>query len=275
MDNIYFYNSFGFREYSCTHRRYVDNSSGITCHFLTYVRKGCYTLTTEFETVTVKQGELLYIPIGLCYRSEWQAGTVLESYGFSYIPMPENTKFVLQKLPVSTDVAELLSKLSDSKHTSCYSVGIFYQLLDKLLPYLIKKNADPHAELIEKAKEYVYTHLDFKVADLAKHCGISESGLFALFKKTLSISPVELKNRIKAQKAAEYLETTDMSIEEISERLGFSSPSYFRRIIKAQYGISPRELRSRAVMHGAVTVTCGADRIITCCGCDQNACGGK
>ena len=66
-----------------------------------------------------------------------------------------------------------------------------------------------------------------------------------------------------------------MSIEEISERLGFSSPSYFRRIIKAQYGMSPRELRSRAVMHGAVTVTCGADRIITCCGCDQNACGGK
>jgi AraC-like DNA-binding protein len=275
MDNIYFYNSFGFREYRCTHKRFTDNSGGISCHFLAYVRNGTYTITTEFETVKVKAGELLYIPIGLCYRSEWEADTVLESYGFSYIPLPENTKFALQKLPLSAETDALLAKLSENKHISCYSVGIFYQLLDKLLPYLIKKSADPHTELIEKAKEYVYAHLDFKVADLAKYCGISESGLFALFKKTLSISPVELKNRIKAQKAAEYLETTDMSIEEISERLGFSSPSYFRRILKAQYGMSPREIRSRAVMHGTVSVTCGADSIITCCGCDSITYGGK
>ena len=275
MDNVYFYNSFGFREYSCTHPRRTDNSGGISCHFLAYVRKGQYTIKTELETLKVSAGELLYIPIGLCYRSEWKDGTVLESYGFCYIPLPENTKFALQKIPIGEECLALLRKLSENKQTTCYSVGVFYQLLDCVLPYLMKKNTDPKTELIEKAKEYIYTHLDFKVSDLARHCKISESGLFALFKKTLSISPVELKNRIKAQKAAEHLETTDMSIEEISARLGFSSPSYFRRIIKAQFGMTPSEIRSRSVMRSTVSVACGADTVIPCCGCDQTTLGGK
>lgn len=271
MDNVFFYNSFGFREYSCIHTRKVDNSYGVTCNFVAYVRKGTYTLSTDTETVSANEGELIYIPSGLAYRSVWAPGTILDSFGFSYAPLPENVKFGLKKMTVNGEMLSLIDKIAADKQTACSSVGHFYLLLDLLLPHLMKQDTDQKTAVIEKAKRYIYTHLDFKVSDLAKHCNVSESGLFALFKKTLSISPVELKNRYKAQKAAEFLETTDMTVEEISSRLSFSSPSYLRKVLKAEFGMTPKEIRGRSVMRGANGVTCGADCQIPVYGCDQNA----
>ena len=196
MDNVFFYNSFGFREYSCTHKRSVDNSFGVTCNFVAYIRNGSYKLTTDSETVTAHKGDIVYIPSGLAYRSVWSAGTVLDSFGFSYAPLPENAKFGLTKLTADSEMITLINKLSENKQTGCSSVGNFYLLLDLLMSHLMKQSANPRTAIIEKAKAYIYSHLDFKVSDLARHCSMSESGLFALFKKTLSISPVSLNSSL-------------------------------------------------------------------------------
>ena len=152
MDNVFFYNSFGFREYSCTHKRSVDNSFGVTCNFVAYIRNGSYKLTTDSETVTAHKGDIVYIPSGLAYRSVWSAGTVVDSFGFSYAPLPENAKFGLTKLTADSEMITLINKLSENKQTGCSSVGNFYLLLDLLMPHLMKQSANPKTAIIEKAK---------------------------------------------------------------------------------------------------------------------------
>jgi len=50
-------------------------------------------------------------------------------------------------------------------------------------------------------------------------------------------------NLNKTQKACEYLSYTDLSIKEISFKIGFEDPLYFSRTFKNFMGKSPRNYR--------------------------------
>ena len=52
-----------------------------------------------------------------------------------------------------------------------------------------------------------------------------------------------MKQEILCEKAVQLLTTTDLSVEEISNRLLFSSSSYFRKIFKKYTGKTPRQIR--------------------------------
>ena len=53
----------------------------------------------------------------------------------------------------------------------------------------------------------------------------------------------EFIRKIKLEKAKELLENTDLTISEISYKVGFSSPSYFTKCFKEEYGLIPKEMR--------------------------------
>jgi AraC-like DNA-binding protein len=50
---------------------------------------------------------------------------------------------------------------------------------------------------------------------------------------------------IRTQKAQQLLNTTDLTIQLIAERLGFSSEAYFYHFFKKQTGCSPNQYRQK------------------------------
>lgn len=64
------------------------------------------------------------------------------------------------------------------------------------------------------------------------------------FKEKTGYSPIEFFNRMKIQKACELLETSSLSIKEISNTLSFKTPYYFSEVFKRTIGYSPRKYRS-------------------------------
>jgi AraC-like DNA-binding protein len=81
---------------------------------------------------------------------------------------------------------------------------------------------------------------------VAAYCHVSTSGLYSIFKKQLGKTPNELHAEILCEKAVSLLSTTDKSVQEISDTLGFSSTSYFRKILKKHTGKAPLEIRKEA-----------------------------
>ena len=63
------------------------------------------------------------------------------------------------------------------------------------------------------------------------------------FKSFTSATFIEYLNRCRLEKAEELLRATDLTVLEISEQAGFENHSYFIRIFKRQYGITPRKYR--------------------------------
>ena len=249
MDNIQFYNSFCFSVISWKKDKHTDNSRGITRHFVARMRSGNGRIVAEGgEEMLVRAGDLFYLPRGLRYHSYWtpdKKGKTVEweSYGFDLFPCKSGRTYVMQKLNPPASALAHLDRIDARAGISVSAIGYFYAFMGETFPTMKRSDSDAQRELLSKARHYIHNHPDFKVPELARHCGMSESALYAFFRSYAGTTPIEEKNRILADRAISLLGSTDLSIEQISERIGFQSVAYFRKIVKEQTGKTPTEIR--------------------------------
>lgn len=102
-------------------------------------------------------------------------------------------------------------------------------------------------KLLGKITDIVTQHInnpDFDVNTLAKEVAMGRSSLFAKFKSLTGMTPNDFIQGQRLKRASIMLrENPQMQIVEISESLGFSSPVYFSRCFKSQFGVSPAHFR--------------------------------
>lgn len=113
-----------------------------------------------------------------------------------------------------------------------------YTFLELVQEFIVKSNTR-FSELIENAIEYMFNTPKYSITDVAKHCNISERYLSKLFEKTVGISPVKMKQKIKAEKAEDLLKSTNLTIDEIANRGAFTLPHIFERFLKADFIFLP------------------------------------
>ena len=83
---------------------------------------------------------------------------------------------------------------------------------------------------------------ELSVEHIGEEMGLSRVQLYRKVKALTGQSPVELLRTARLQRGKRLLETTDMTIAEVAYDVGFSSPSYFAKCFKDEFGVSPREL---------------------------------
>ena len=99
------------------------------------------------------------------------------------------------------------------------------------------------ARVIHYMRENIQHNLTLnKLADYFKY---SPSHFSALFQKETGVSPMNYFIRLKIQKACEYIELSNMKLNEISTLLGFEDAAYFSRIFTKIMGISPSQYRKK------------------------------
>lgn len=91
--------------------------------------------------------------------------------------------------------------------------------------------------------DYINRHYTyrFKIPELAKRCTMSESAYRKQFKLLTGKTPVEYINALKIEKACQLLFNDDMSLQDISDFLGFYSLPYFFKVFKEQTGLTPKQ----------------------------------
>ena len=100
------------------------------------------------------------------------------------------------------------------------------------------------SELIQRAIVYIkenYAELDEQ--DCADALGVSTSYLSRIFKRGMKKSFVSYVNEVKIREAERMLLSTDMSITEIGECVGFSTSAYFIANFRSALGITPAQYR--------------------------------
>ncbi len=112
-----------------------------------------------------------------------------------------------------------------------------------------KKNQD-QSMLVRACTEYVETHIleRIRVKDIAGEIGYTENYISSSFKMEMGVSLLEYINRRKIEMAMRILDSTVISIAELSDRLAFANPSYFSAVFKKVTGKTPVEyLRKKKV----------------------------
>lgn len=103
------------------------------------------------------------------------------------------------------------------------------------------------SRVLEDATEYIDTHLSTRISIEALTSGInvSKSTLYKCFHEQLGCTVSEYITRRRIKKAEVLLRTTDLSVEEISEGVGFSSAAYFTKNFKRETGMTPLKYRKK------------------------------
>ena len=83
------------------------------------------------------------------------------------------------------------------------------------------------------------------VNDLALAVGQSARTFSRRVSAATGMSPAQLLQQLRVERAIELIETTYLPFEEIAYRVGYSDPSTLRGLIRRGFGYGPRELRLR------------------------------
>lgn len=112
----------------------------------------------------------------------------------------------------------------------------------------VKENEPVAVSLfITRFKEVVESRLadsEVSVEDLAADMNLSRVQLYRKVKSITDSSPVELLRNARLNRAYQLLLTTDKSVSEVAYAVGFTSPSYFTKCFKDEYGKVPGEART-------------------------------
>lgn len=137
----------------------------------------------------------------------------------------------------------LLNALNDCKNERDFAI-----YLGNLLCELSKcPETAIYNQQISNLLEYINAHFAEinSLEQIADHFFISKYHLCRIFKNTMGITIIDYLNNIKIKTACEYLTTSEIKIQDISQLCGFSSPTYFNNVFKKHTLLSPNEYRKR------------------------------
>lgn len=100
-------------------------------------------------------------------------------------------------------------------------------------------------EHVAKALHYIRKHAadNIRVNDLLDEVDLSRRALEHRFKKLLGHTPHEEIQRVRMNRAKELLLETDLTLNEIAEKLGFEHSEYLGAAFKREVGLSPGDFR--------------------------------
>lgn len=197
------------------------------------------------ERLTVKEGDVVFIPENIYCYSEWRGDPKIEVLYLNCFVHGDTLGYMPQRLFVDEDVKSTIlqiAALMADDPLEAYS--LFYRLLKHLLPCMERRNV-VFDKTLALAMEYITSNFgsDFSVGEVAKACCVSESALYHLFQKTLGTTPIRFLNSIRINVAIEYLENTSYSVATVSELVGFRSENHFRKVFSEITGTTPLKYR--------------------------------
>ena len=219
--------------------------------------EGCTITYTnkQGKTLVAHSGDIVYTPVGSEYTAEMYdfQNSSSHTIGVNFLlsdqwgePLTLSDDIIIFRSHPKEAVSALFNQLL-TYDTSSLRLQIripFCEILCILASDMVQEKASGK---IAKAIDYLSEHIEENptVAELASLCNISEVYFRKEFKKCLGTSPARYRNNLRLKRARSYLEYGDISVQEISDTLGYSTVSHFIKEFRIFYGCSPLKYRKQ------------------------------
>lgn len=250
---------YSFKQYNS-----FDTSDCPRPHFclgLVLEGKGSFKDCSDGRIIEVEPGDIIFVPVTSRYISSWHGEPDISyiSMHFTFESNGVFTKqrmFCLQKVrtdnftQMKADFEYTLENYDKDEANQLIAISCFYKVLGSILPLLKSKKAKPIDSRINDAIEYIEKNFnsDITIETLANISKISISRFYPCFKSAMGITPVDYINTYRINRAIILLiNNPELTIESISDAVGFYSSAYFRRVFKKITGKTPREYKSTSV----------------------------
>ena len=201
----------------------------------------------RFGTVCVGAGELIFIPKDCSYDGIYlEEGTEIKIVQFDlaegelpdYLSKPHKID-----LP---NARELIEDFFRSIQNSTDSHP--FHILSCLYAFLWQIDI-AHTKLPTKFKRLqpalsemsLHCEQNEKISHYSMLCDMSEVNFRRLFTEYTGQTPIEYRNNLRLNRARELLHSSEYNVCEVAEFTGFSNTSFFIRLYKKKYGITPKK----------------------------------
>ena len=238
--------------------RKIERPSGRNDFLLLYIAKGKELFYLESEILAGEGSFIFFRPFekqehihidnktGEFYYVHFNAPEDFDLFGFES-SVVYNIK---QSVKVRDIFEEIISELQTKQPAyEMICVSKLFNIISLLIRKTEKESA-PRGRYFDKVsfviqnmnKEY---DKNYTLDDYAKMCNLSKFHFLRIFKEISGSSPLEYRNKIRLDHAKELLEDTNIPVNEICRRLGYSSDAYFCDTFKSKIGITPSQYRKK------------------------------
>lgn len=235
-----------------------QNRVGRLDYYLIYLVDGKFDVTTSAGQESVNSGEILVIPPKHQYKIRCTGEHI-------YFLCVHFTGYDSEKLLADNgiEIFPQINTLDPNNHLTLRFKTLFEAfakddefrarelacLLERLLieaGRAKKRCANSNTGLL-KSIRYInenYTQ-DVKIPDLAQMEAMCLTSYNKRFKEQMKMTPSKYIITLRVQMAIELLETSSLSIKEISSMCGYNNFNFFSRIFKKETGLAPTEYRKQ------------------------------
>lgn len=260
-----------------THRDVTWSNSRVSLHShtfyeLLYCRNSCgVEYLVGSERYRLQRGDIILVPPGISHRpllpehmSEpykryvlWLSPEFIQTFSRLWL---QNAEHQYENTSLIRTAGTPWEIIGDSFRTGVLEmekalpgweaavVGNTIVLITQMRRAMQEGNVKPlraeRPELLDRVMAYVEKNLRGKItlAETARYFYVSESTISQLFRKKMGVSFYRCVTQRRLI-AAKTLIENDVSMEQVSEQVGFADYSSFYRAFKQEYGISPRQYR--------------------------------
>lgn len=236
----------------------------------TLITQGQADYQIDLTTYPVKAGDLLFIPPLVLHSISPKSAFASESYVFHinflggnstdicstrYLTPLANQEFTMPYLitpdhPAYADLQKLFAQIHTlyDKAAPGYELSLkahFLQTVFLMLQYSERTRMLDSSALSDKLKlvlDYIELHYaeNLSVSELAGLVYFSEYHFMRFFKKHMNMTCVEYINAFRLEKAVKLFEQGNTSILDVSLSVGFHNLSYFHKLFKRKYQMTPK-----------------------------------
>lgn len=238
--------------------REINRPKGREDWLLFYVAKETETFYLD-QTVTAPAGSFILFAPGEKQHHIYSGTKTAEFYYIHFkcdsLPSDFSLKTsCVYELPFQRKVCDVFEEIIDEtlkKHPFYEKICLYKTLLlltdfNRSVLHInhpAKDSFDRIALVVQHMNISYYDNLTLQ--DYAEMCGFSKYHFIRVFEQLTGISPLEYRNQIRLEHAAEMLCNEKKTVEEIGNQVGFSSASYFSSAFKKKYEISPKQYQKQ------------------------------
>lgn len=241
----------------------AERPEGFWAHQLIVFSNGEGRLITEGKEYRLSPGTIVFLPkltphYYYSKTSSWLASYVifdggglcalLDTLGIQSCAIiePDSENSADRLMRIMRRMFNVLKE--DGLYGGFYASAGLYELLIEFHRLLKKFPSGLYGENTRFAGlvSYIDSHFAEKIGmdTLIAVSELSETHICRLFRKYFGMRPMEYLNRKRIQRAKELLESSDLSVEDISHSCGFEFLSYFGKLFRRYEGLSPSEYRA-------------------------------
>ncbi|MCH4207673.1 MAG: AraC family transcriptional regulator [Solobacterium sp.] len=263
------------------HARFVDYPMHRHNYIeLMYVYQGSMTHHIDGRRIKMKAGELMFLnqsishSIERCTEQDIIFNFIIRPEFFEYLSSlmdQENElfRFLFKTLyswdhsgeyllfkvsgspEVRTDIEAIIMNLYRPQSNGAFRLKLLVGLLLADLmqkPELAESYSQAGSDSLLSASILEYIVTDYREGSLQKLAGQLKQPEYKLartIKKSTGQTFKDLVQQVRLEKAAQLLHSTDMSISDILYEVGYDNRSYFYRIFKERYHLTPSDYRNQ------------------------------